>query len=95
MHKGAKGKVTFSGQITGRIIKRVGLRITAHQFRHAVGALILQRYPGNYELVRLILGHRNVQTTIRCYIGFKEIQATQIVGKIIRDLLTTNLESAE
>jgi hypothetical protein len=95
MHKGAKGKVTFSGQITGRIIKRIGLRITAHQFRHAVGALILQKYPGNYELVRLILGHRNVQTTIRCYIGFKEIQATQIVGKIIRDLLTTNLESAE
>ena len=95
MNKGAKGKVTFSGQITDRIIKRIGLRITAHQFRHAVGALILQKYPGNYELVRLILGHRNVQTTIRCYIGLKEIQATQIVGKIIRDLLTTNLEPVE
>jgi hypothetical protein len=95
MNKGAKGKVTFSGQITDRIVKRIGLRITAHQFRHAVGALILQKHPGNYELVRLILGHRNVQTTIRCYIGLKEIQATQIFGKIIRDLLATNLEPAE
>ena len=95
MHKGAKGKITFSAQITDAIVKRIGLRITAHQFRHAVGALILQKHPGNYELVRLILGHRNVQTTIRCYIGLKEIQATQIFGKIIRDLLTTNLEAAE
>jgi integrase len=95
MHKGAKGKVTFSGQITDRIIKRIGLRITAHQFRHAVGALILQKHPGNYELVRLILGHRNVQTTIRCYVGLKEIQATRIYGKIIRDLLTIDLEAAE
>ena len=37
-----------------------GLRITAHQFRHAAAALILQKHPGNYELVRLMLGHRNV-----------------------------------
>ena len=32
--------------------KLIGLRITAHQFRHAAGALILQRHPGNYELLR-------------------------------------------
>jgi hypothetical protein len=93
MHKGAKGKVTFSGQITDRIVKRIGLRITAHQFRHAAGALILQAQPGNYELVRLILGHRDVATTMRAYIGLKEIQATQIFGKIIRDRLTIDLET--
>jgi Phage integrase family len=92
---GAKNEVSFSGQITKRILKRTGLRITAQQFRHAAGALILQQRPGNYELVRLILGHRNVQTTIRCYVGLKEIQATQIFGKIIKDRLTINLEAAE
>jgi len=95
MRSGSKGKVTFSGQITDRIVKRIGLRITAHQFRHAVGALILEKFPGNYELVRLILGHRDIQTTIRCYTGLKEIQATRILGKIISDRLTINLDAAE
>ena len=77
MRNGPKGRITFSGQITDRIVKRIGLRITAHQFRHAVGALMLEKFPGNYELLRLTLGHRNIQTTIRCYIGLKEIQATR------------------
>jgi integrase len=89
---GAKDQVSFSGQITKRILKRTGLRITAHQFRHAAGALILDKQPGNYELVRLILGHRDVQTTIRCYLGLKEIRATQIFGKIVKDRLTIDLE---
>ena len=95
LRSGAKGKVSFSGQITKRILKRTGLRITSHQFRHAAGAIILQEQPGNYELVRQILGHRDVQTTIRCYIWLKEIQATKIFRKIIRNLLTINLEDDE
>jgi len=50
--KGPKGKVSFSGQITKRIYKATGLRMTVHQFRHAAGALILKHRPGEYELVR-------------------------------------------
>jgi integrase len=61
---GAKGKTCLSGQVTERIYKTTGLRMTVHQFRHAAGAIILQRRPGEYELVRRLLGHRNVQTTI-------------------------------
>ena len=91
---GSKGKITFSGQITHRIFKRTGLRITAHQFRHAAGALILQKNPGNYELVRLMLGHRDVQTTIRCYAGLKEIEAARIFGKIIRRRLSLTMDAA-
>jgi integrase len=68
---GAKGKISFSGQITKRIYKATGLRMTAHQFRHAAGAIILRDRPGEYELVRQLLGHRNVQTTIKCYIGLR------------------------
>ena len=82
---GAKGKVSFSGQITERIYKATGLRMTVHQFRHAAGALILQRRPGEYELVRRLLGHRNVQTTINSYVGLENIQASEIFGKIVMD----------
>jgi integrase len=82
---GAKGKIPFSGQITHRIYKVTGLR-TVHQFRHAAGALILARHPGEYELVRRLLGHRNVQTTINAYVGLENIQASEIFSKIVMDL---------
>jgi integrase len=82
---GAKGKVSFSGQITQRIYKATGLRMTVHQFRHAAGAIILQRRPGEYELVRQLLGHRSVQTTINAYVGLENIQASEIFHKIIME----------
>jgi integrase len=83
--KGAKGKISFSGQITERIYKSTGLRMTVHQFRHAAGAIILKKRPGEYELVRQLLGHKNVQTTINAYIGLDSIQASEIYNKIIVD----------
>jgi integrase len=95
LRAGAKGKTTFGSQLTDRIFKHTGLRVTAHQFRHAAVAILLQKHPGNYELARLILGHRNVQTTIKCYAGLKEIQATRIYGGLIRDRLNINLEAPE
>jgi integrase len=75
---GAKGKISFSGQISDRIYKATGLRMTVHQFRHAAGALILKKRPGEYQLVRLLLGHRDVQTTINAYIGLENIHASEI-----------------
>ena len=57
---GAKQSVSFGTQIVNMIQKATGLRVTVHQFRHAAGALLLKKYPGNYELVRLVLGHRSI-----------------------------------
>jgi integrase len=90
-----KGKVSFSGQITGRIYKATGLRMTVHQFRHAAGAVILQSRPGEYELVRQLLGHRSVQTTINAYVGLESIQASEIFGKIVMQHMGDELEAAE
>jgi Phage integrase family len=94
--KGAKGKVSFSGQISDRIYRATGVRMTVHQFRHAAGALILQRRPGEHELVRRLLGHRNVQTTVNAYVGLENIQASEIFGKIVLEHLGgDDLEAAE
>ena len=71
-------------QITQRIQKAVGLRITVHQFRHAAAAIYLKHRPGDYETVRRLLGHRNIQTTIRFYCGLQTMQATEQFGKLIR-----------
>jgi integrase len=75
---------TFSTQITERIVKATGLRITAHQFRHAGAAFYLKHHPGDYETVRRFLGHRNIQTTINFYCGLQTMQATEEFGKIVR-----------
>jgi integrase len=93
--KGAKGKISFSGQITQRIYKATGLRMTVHQFRHAAGAIILKKRPGEYELVRQLLGHKNVQTTINAYIGLDGIQASEIYNKIILDHINDELIDQE
>jgi hypothetical protein len=92
---GAKRSILLSGQITQRIYQATGLRMTVHQFRHAAGALILQCRPGEYELVRQLLGHRNVQTTINAYIGLENIHASEIFSKIIRQHMDDDLEAAE
>jgi hypothetical protein len=94
-HGGAKGKIAFSGQITDRIYGATGLRITVHQFRHAAGALILRDRPGEYELVRLLLGHRSVQTTMNAYVGLESMQASEIFSEIVMKRLGDNLEAAE
>jgi integrase len=76
---------TFGIQITERIQKAVGLRITPHQFRHAATAFYLKHHPGHYETVRQLLGHRNVQTTVNFYCGLETMQASEQFGKIIRE----------
>jgi Phage integrase family len=92
---GTKSSILLSGQITQRIHKTTGLRMTVHQFRHAAGALILGHRPGEYELVRRFLGHRNVQTTINAYIGLENIQASEIFSKIVMEHMHHDLEAAE
>jgi integrase len=93
--RGAKGKICLSGQIKDRIYKETGLRMTAHQFRHAAGAIILMRRPGEYELVRRLLGHRRLQTTINAYTGLDGIQASKIFAELVLEHRSIELEAAE
>ena len=74
----------FSTQITERIQKATGLRITVHQFRHACAAIYLKHRPGEYEVVRRLLGHRNIQTTNNFYCGLETTQASETFGNIVR-----------
>jgi integrase len=61
----------LSQQIAQLTFDVVGLRVTAHQFRHISALLYLQRHPGDYETVRQFLGHKKVETTIRFYAGME------------------------
>jgi integrase len=73
-------------QITAVIERETGLRLTPHQFRHVAAAIILKHKPGNYELVRQLLGHRTVAITVRNYIGFEGTHASEVFGALVRSL---------
>ena len=45
----------------------IGIRMTAHQWRAAVGYIYLLANPGSYEVVRRFLGHRSIETTCEFY----------------------------
>lgn len=77
---------TLSEQISGRLWKELGLKITPHQFRHAAAYLMLKADPGNYELVRRVLGHRSIATTQNFYIGLETLEATRLFGSMVTGL---------
>lgn len=81
--RGTRSARHASVSIAERVEREVGLRVTAHQFRHAAAALILKNRPGEYEFARRILGHRNVQTTIRFYAGLESFKASEHFSALI------------
>jgi integrase len=81
---GCKDAHLLGIQVTERIQKVTGLRITLHQYRHAAAAIYLKHHPGDYETVRRFLGHRNVRTTVNFYCGLETTQATRLLGDVVR-----------
>jgi integrase len=90
---GCKDSRTLGEQISQKIHKAIGLLITPHQFRHAASAIYLKHHPGDYETVRRILGHRNIQTTIRFYCGLETLYANKRFGDIVRQRMMFDSES--
>jgi integrase len=82
-----RGTRHASDYIARTLAREVGLRVTAHQFRHAAAAITLKRKPGEFEFVRQLLGHRSSTTTRRFYIALESFSATEAFGKLIEDEL--------
>jgi integrase len=79
-----KEKISFSTQIVDCVEKACGLRVTVHQYRHAAGALVLKHRPGEFELVRCLLGHKSVETTKNFYLDLETTMASDIYTNIVR-----------
>jgi len=82
---GARVIAGFSDSIAREVEKEIGLRVTAHQFRHAAAATILRKDPGNYEFVRRILGHKSTKTTREFYIALEGIEASRKFASMVRE----------
>jgi integrase len=51
--------------------RELGLELYIHLLRHFGGWLYLQRNPGQYEVLRQVLGHKKIEVTIACYTGLE------------------------
>jgi len=50
----------------------VGVKITPHQFRHLNAVAFLKEHSGQYEMVRQMLNHATVTTTVKAYCGAEQ-----------------------
>lgn len=78
-------QTVLARRITERIDERLGLEMNVHLFRHLAAMLILERDPGAYDLVRRILGHAELSTTIDAYGAFESTSATRMLAEIIEE----------
>ena len=73
--QGPKQAALLSMQIAKTVEREIGVRLTAHQFRHLAGFLYLRGNPGGHEVVRRLLAHKSIETTTRYYAGMEVSEA--------------------
>ena len=73
----------ISTQIADLTAAEIGVRITAHQFRHIAGFLFLKTNPGGHEVVRRLLGHKAIETTLTFYAGMETSAALRRFDQLI------------
>jgi integrase len=78
-----KGKGVLSSQIREVVHAYTRLDMPMHRFRHAVGKIFLDRNPGQYEVVRQLLGHKDIKTTIAFYAGAESASAARHYHRMI------------
>lgn len=87
-----KGKGALSSQIKEVVYAYTRLDMPAHRFRHAVGKIYLDRNPGKYEIVRLLLGHKDINTTIAFYTGAESASAARHYHRTILGIRNSSLD---
>jgi integrase len=77
---------TITNMIEKAVLKNLGLKLTPHQFRHLAAKIILDANPGAYEVVRQLLGHKNMKTTTNFYAGIDTLRAGRAHAELLMNL---------
>ena len=80
-----KSSQTLAHQISMTVFKYTQLKFNVHLFRHAGGKLFLDARPGQYEVVRRVLGHRSITTTTNLYTGAETRSAGSHFASVIAE----------
>ena len=85
---GPKSTHGLGAQITKVIGDYTGLDFNPHLARHLGGKIFLDQRPGEYEVVRRVLGHKSIATTTAIYTGAETASAGQHYAKVLDGLRT-------
>lgn len=85
VRKKSKAPGHLGCQILQRIQDAIGVTLNQHLFRHLVALLYLRRCPGQYEVIRILLGHKSVATTRKYYCGLEAEAALEHFRKIMAE----------
>ncbi len=85
----AKSQGLLGQQIAKIVFRYTAMKFNPHLFRHAGGKLFLDMRPGEYEVVRRVLGHRSIATTTSIYTGAE----TRTAGQHFASTIAQRLEA--
>jgi integrase len=85
-----KSSMLLSDQIRQMIKRHLGIEVHAHLFRHIGAKLFLDARPGEYEVVRQVLGHRSMNTTTNFYAGAEGKAAGNLFAGVVERLLNAS-----
>ncbi|TPG49276.1 site-specific integrase [Roseomonas nepalensis] len=71
--------------LTERFERDIGVSFNTHAMRHLAVVRFLIKHPGKYEIVRRILGHSRVETTLAFYSGPEMDRAIALLADVIRN----------
>jgi integrase len=63
--------------LAGAVTRELGVEFNIHLARHFAAWNFLRENPGQYEVVRQVLGHRNIAVTMAHYVGLEADSAAQ------------------
>jgi integrase len=73
----------LSNAISDAIYKFIGIHMNTHLFRAFAGAQILEENPGALQDLRLVLGHKTLNTALRYYTSHSSKAAAKNFSKLI------------
>lgn len=92
---GSKTPGSLSVQLKTFVKREAGLIFNAHLSRHLAAKLFLDRNAGDYATVQMLLGHKDLQTTMRAYVGLEQGDAVNRYDQMMNDLLEEGQDDDE
>ena len=72
-------------RLMAEIHRRVGVRFNPHLYRHLLGWVWRKEDPTKLPQVQILLGHKNLKTTLQFYVDLDETLALQSWSDYLED----------
>ncbi len=81
-----RGAACLGTMVSKRIKEHLGVDVNLHLFRHFVALMYLEEHPGEYEVVRILLGNRNLEIVKAFYAGAEHDAAVAKANTVVANV---------